>query len=197
MDGEAIIAVIEQHGPAQVKEIVGLLAAEGVEATSLATTAALRKLETQGRVASTPRDNWRLAGDRASENAAARRATKAAAASTGVRTRALIYCPEIIRDSARLKRNTLLHYVSYENGGFRLRDYVDGHRIEIKDVGGITKTVFLEAAYSWTQFEFDADEAEKPLTDNAFWEKRIAGANKANAKLLAAGESVVATKGAA
>ena len=196
MDGEAILAIIDAHGPAQASEIVGLLAAEGVEATSAATTSALRKLETQGKVACTPRDNWRLAGAAAAEHSAAARAARASAAS-GNRIRALIYSPEIIRDVPRLQRNTVLHFSALENGGFRLRDYVDGHRIEIREVAGISKTVFLEAAYSWTQFDFDGEETERPLTDNEFWEKRIADVNKARAELLAGGAAAIATKGAA
>ena len=196
MDGEAILAIIDAHGPAQASEIVGLLAAEGVEATNAATTSALRKLETQGKVACTPRDNWRLAGERAAAHSAAARAARASAAS-GTRIRALIYCPEIIRDVPRLTRNTVLHFSALENGGFRLRDYVDGHRVEIKEVAGISKTVFLEAAYSWTQFDFAGEETERPLTDNDFWEKRIADVNKARAELLAAGEAAIKAKGAA
>lgn len=188
MDGEAILAVIDAHGPAQASEIVGLLAAEGVEATTAATTAALRRLETQGKVACTPRDNWRLAGTLAAERSAATRQARASAP-TSTRIRALIYCPEIIRDVPRLTRNTVLHYSAMENGGFRLRDYVDGHRVEVKEVAGITKTVFLEAAYSWTQFEFDGEEAETPLTDNEFWARRLAVMNGSHAELLADGEA--------
>jgi hypothetical protein len=195
MDGEAILAVIDAHGPAQAKEIVGLLAAEGVETTTDATTSALRKLESAGKVAHTPRDNWRLTGERARAHSAARQAARRPA-SSGVRTRALIYCPEILRDVPRLKRNTALHYVSYENGGFRLRDYVDGHRVEISEVAGIDKTVFLEAAYNWTQFDFDAEELQTPLTDNEFWTKRLAEMNASHAKLLAAGKKVVEDKSA-
>jgi hypothetical protein len=190
MDGEAIIAIIDARGPAQVSEIVGFLKDEGIEATNAEATAALRKLETQGKVAHTPRDNWRLAGERAREKSAARRLA-AKPTPAGVRTRAFIYCPEIIRDSPRLTRNTMLHFVSYENGGFRLRDYVDGHRVEVKEVAGITKSVFLQNKYTWTEFEFDAEEAATPLTDNEFWEQRIAAANKAHAKLLAEGKAVI------
>lgn len=189
MDGDAIIAIIESNGPAQVADIVTLLAAEGVEATAATTTTALRKLETQGKVAHTPRENWRLAGERAAEQAAERKAA-VKAASRGIRTRALIYSPEIIRDSPRLDRNTVLHFVSYENGGFRLRDYADGRRIEVKDVAGIDKTVYLEAAYSWTEFEMDDEEKQTPLRDNEFWEKRLAAHNASAAKLLAAGKKV-------
>lgn len=195
MDGEAILAVIDAHGPAQTKEIVELLAAEGVEATPLATTSALRKLESAGKVAHTPRENWRLTGERGRAHTVAKQNAKAPA-SPGVRTRALIYCPEIIRDVPRLTRNTVLHYVAYEDGGFRLRDYTDGHRIEVKQVAGITKTVFLEAAYAWKQFEFDGQDSVTPLTDNASWEKRLAAMNKSHADLLAAGDSVAGTTGA-
>ena len=196
MDGDAILAIIEAHGPAPAQEIARQLAGEGVETTTAAVSAALRRLEAQKKVACTPRENWRLTGEAGRLQSIARRAA-AESAPSGTRTRALIYCPEIIRDAPRLKRNTVLHFVAYENGGFRLRDYADGHRIELKEVGGITKTVFLEAAYHWTQFEFDAEEAETPLTDNEFWEKRIARANKSHADLLAAGKAVIATKGAA
>lgn len=195
MDGEAILAVIDAHGPAQASEIVSLLAAEGVEATSAATTAALRKLETQGKVSCTPRDNWRLAGALAAEHTAASRA-KRAAPTSGTRVRAFIYCPEIIHDVPRLTRNTVLHYSAMENGGFRLRDYADGHRVEIKTVAGISKTVFLEAAYSWTQFEFDDDEAQTPLTDNEFWTKRLSAMNALHGEMLAAGEPAAGTSAA-
>jgi hypothetical protein len=190
MDGEAILAVIEARGPAQLSDLVGFLRDEGVDATSAEITSALRKLETQGKVAHTPRDNWRLAGELAREKSAARRLA-AKVAPAGLRTRALIYCPEIIRDSPRLTRNTVLHLVAYENGGFRLRDYADGHRVEVKEVAGITKTVFLQNQYTWAEFEFDAEEASTPLTDNEFWERRIAAANKAHAKLLAEGKAVI------
>lgn len=189
MDGDAILAVLEAHGPAQTKEVVELLAAEGVQATPLAATSALRKLESAGKVAYTPRENWRLTGERARAYAAAKKPVKATT-SPGVRTRALIYSPEIIRDAPRFTRNTVLHYVAYEDGGFRLRDYVDGHRIEVKEVAGITKTVFLEAAYTWQTFDFDAQDSATPLTDNAWWEKRLAAMNKSKAAMLAAGAEV-------
>ncbi len=192
MDGEAILAVIDAHGPAPASVIVGLLAAEGVESTSAATTAALRRLETQGKVACTPRDNWRLAGALAAERTAATRVARASAPS-GTRIRALIYCPEIIRDSPRLTRNTVLHYSAMENGGFRLRDYSDGHRVEIKEVAGITKTIFLEAAYSWRQFEFDGEESETALTDNAFWTQRLAAMNASHGEMLSAGQIAAGT----
>lgn len=196
MDGDAVLAILEAHGPTQTSEIVRLLAAEGVDATTAETSATLRRLEAQKKVACTPRENWRLTGEAGRRQSEARRIA-AETAPAGTRTRALIYCPEIIRDVPRFKRNTILHFVSYENGGFRLRDYVDGHRIEVRSVAGITKTVFLEAAYHWRQFEFDAEEAETPLTDNEFWEKRIAGANESHADLLAGGKAVIATRGAA
>jgi len=192
MDGEAILAVIDAHGPAQTSEIVSLLSAEGVEATTAATSAALRKLETQGKVACTPRENWRLAGALAAEHTAAARAARTPAPA-GARVRAFIYCPEMIHDSPRLTRNTVLHFSAMENGGFRLRDYADGHRVEIKEVAGITKTVFLEAAYNWTQFEFDGDETQTPLTDNAFWTRRLAAMNASHSEMLAAGESAAGT----
>ena len=99
---------------------------------------------------------------------------------------------EIIRDSPRLTRNTILHYSALDNGGFRLRDYTDGHRVEIKEVAGINKTVFLEANYSWTQFEFDADDAATPVTDNDFWTRRIAAMNASHVEMLAASEHTVA-----
>ncbi len=195
MDGEAILAVIDAHGPAQASEIVSLLTAEGVEVTGPVINAALRKLESQGKIACTPRDNWRLAGALAAEHTAASRA-KRATPSTGARVRSFIYCPEIVRDTPRLTRNTVLHYSAMENGGFRLRDYVDGHRVEVKEIAGITKTVFLEAAYSWTQFEFDEDEAQTPLTDNAFWTQRLAAMNASHHELLVAGEPVAGTPAA-
>lgn len=191
MDGEAIIAIIEEHGPAPASEITRRLAAEGVEVTAAVTATALRKLETQGKVACTPRENWRLAGALAPQRSAKARAARASA-NAGNRVKALIYCPEIIRDSPRLTRNTVLHYSALDNGGFRLRDYTDGHRVEIKEVAGITKTVFLEATYSWTQFEFDADDAATPVTENDFWARRLAAVNASHAEMLAAGEQKVA-----
>ena len=195
MDGEAIIAIINEHGPAPASAIVGFLAAEGVEATTAATTAALRRLETQGKVACTPRDNWRLAGVLAPERSAKARAARVSAAS-GSRVKALIYCPEIIRDSPRLTRNTVLHFSALDTGGFRLRDYSDGHRVEIKEVAGITKTVFLEAAYSWTQFEFDADDAATPVTDTEYWTRRLTAMNASHAEMLAAGERTMSVTAA-
>lgn len=191
MDGEAILAIIKEHGPAPASDITKMLAAEGVEVTTAVTTATLRKLEAQGKVACTPRDNWRLAGALAPPRSAKARAARVSA-NTGNRVKALIYCPEIIRDSPRLTHNTVLHYSALDNGGFRLRDYTDGHRVEIKEVAGITKTVFLEASYSWTQFEFDADEAATPITENDFWARRLAAMNASHAELLAAGEHTVA-----
>lgn len=190
MDGEAILAIIEAHGPAPASEITTLLGAEGVEVTTAVTTALLRKLETQGKVACTPRDNWRLAGALAPKRTAKTRAASASAVS-GNRVKSLIYCPEIIRDSPRLTRNTVLHYSALDNGGFRLRDYSDGQRVEIKEVAGITKTVFLEATYTWKSFEFDADEASTPVTENDFWTRRLAAMNASHAELLAAGEATL------
>lgn len=189
MDGEAILAIIDEHGPAQASEITAFLAAEGVEVTTAVTTAVLRKLESQGKVACTPRDNWRLAGALAPQRTAKTRAANSAV--SGNRVKSLIYCPEIIRDSPRLTRNTVLHYSALDNGGFRLRDYSDGHRVEIKEVAGITKTVFLEATYKWRSFEFDADEASTPVTENDFWARRLATMNASHAELLAAGEHTV------
>jgi hypothetical protein len=190
MDGEAILAVIDAHGPAQVSEIAELLKDEGVEATNPAITSALRKLESQGKVAHTPRENWRLAGELAREHAAAQQAAQKSAA-TGVRSRALIYSPEIIREVPRLERNTVLLYVAYESGGFRLRDYLDGHRTEVKSVAGIDRAVFLEAAYTWTEIELSDEDIAAPLTDNEYWERRIAKENKAQAELLKEGKAVV------
>jgi hypothetical protein len=196
VDTEPVLEIIRTHGPLQAAEITRLLAVEGLEEPTSVVTTALRKLEARREVACTPRDNWRLAGEAARVQSAARRAASEAAP-TGVRTRALIYCPEIIRDVPRLKRNTILHFLSYEHGGFRLRDYVDGRRIEIKEVAGITKTIFLEATYHWTLFEFDAEEAATPLVDNEFWEKRIAQMNESHAAMLEAGEAVASSRSAA
>lgn len=196
MEGDAVLAIIEAHGPAPVGEIVRLLALEGIDATVAETSAALRRLEALKKVACTPRDNWRLAGETARRHSEhARQAAESAV--RGKRTRALIYCPEILRDVPAFERNTLLHFVAHEEGGFRLRDYTGGHRIEVDEVAGINKTVFLEAAYHWTQFDFDEEEAATSLTDNAFWEKRIAEANEAHAALLAKGEPVIKRGGKA
>lgn len=191
MDGQILLTIIEANGPTQVERLREILATEGVEATTAEITSALRQLENQKKLACTPRANWRLAGVAALQRSAEKRAAKVTA-SHGTRTRALIYSPEIIRDTPALRRNTFLHYVGDETGGFRLRDYADGDRVEVKHVGGIAKTAFLESAYQWITVDFDEEASATPLTDNAFWERRIAGVNAEYADRLARGADVIA-----
>ena len=89
-------------------------------------------------------------------------------------------------------KRQFLHYVGDETGGFRLRDYIDGDRVEVKHVGGIAKTAFLEAAYQWIKIDFDDEESVTPLTDNEFWEQRLASVNAEYADRLARGAKVIA-----
>lgn len=191
MDGQILLTIIEANGPAQVERIREILAHEGVEATTAQITSSLRQLEAQKKLACTPRANWRLAGAAAIQRSTEKRAATTTA-SHGTRTRALIYSPEIIRDTPALRRNTFLHYVGDETGGFRLRDYVDGDRVEVKHVGGIAKTAFLESAYQWIKVDFDDEALATPLTDNEFWEQRLASMNAEHADRLALGAEVIA-----
>ena len=191
MDGQILLTIIETNGPAQVEAIREILAAEGVETTTAVITSALRQLESQHKVACTPRANWRLAGAAAIQRSAERRAEKKSV-SHGTRTRALIYCPEIIRDTPELRRNTFLHYVGDETGGFRLRDYVNGDRVEVKHVGGIAKTAYLESTYEWMKIDFDDEESVTPLTENEFWEQRLVRMNAEYADRLTRGAQVIA-----
>ena len=80
-------------------------------------------------------------------------------------------------------RNTFLHFVEDEDHHFRLRDYVDGKRIEVKEVNGVTLKE-LAAAFPRFELEFDDEEGKPPLTDNEFVERRITAHNAAHAALL-------------
>lgn len=137
----------------------------------------LETMRSAGLVSRSPKGNWRALG-----------APKATASGStdewGHRTRMLIYSPELLADCPEFTRNTFLHFVEDELAHFRLRDYRDGMRIEVKNVKGITLSRDLEAAYPRLEVEFDEDEANTPLTDNAFWEKRIEAHNLGHKELL-------------
>lgn len=96
----------------------------------------------------------------------------------------LVYSPQILAACPEFARNTWLHFVEDEDAHFRLRDYRDGKRIEVKSVNGITLSRELEAAYPRHELEFDDEEALTPLTDNAFGERRIAALNDRTRTLL-------------
>lgn len=122
-----------------------------------------------------PRGNWRAVG--------AVKSTKNVT-EWGHRSRLLIYSPQILAACPQFTRNTVLHFVSDELVHFRLRDYHDGLRTTVKNVGGITLTSDLQHAYQWMEIEFDDEESQMPFTENAFWEQRIAEHNAAHHDLL-------------
>lgn len=143
----------------------------------------LEPMRKAGLVTRSPKGNWRAAG--------APKATSPESTNEwGRRTRMLIYSPELLADCPEFTRNTFLHFVEDELAHFRLRDYRDGERIEVKEVKGITLSRDLEAAYPRHEVEFDDEEVNTPLTDNAFWEKRIALLNASYAELLQREERV-------
>lgn len=69
----------------------------------------------------------------------------------GRRTRILVYSPEILVACPEFTRNTFLHFVEDEDHHFRFRDYIDGKRIEVKEVVGITLS--RELASTFPRFE--------------------------------------------
>ena len=137
----------------------------------------LESLLRTGGVHRSPRGRWWV-------ERAAKPARASAGGEWGRRTRILIYSPEILAACPEFTRNTFLHFVEDEDHGFRLRDYVEGRRIEVREVNGITSSKGLAAAFPRYELEFDDEEEVTALTDNAFWEKRIAAHNEANRVML-------------
>ena len=137
----------------------------------------LRGLLKEESVHRSPKGRWRAIG-----------AVKTTNTSTygewGRRTRILIYSPEILAACPEFTRNTFLHFVEDEDHHFRLRDYVDGKRIEVKEVAGIVLSRELATEYPRYELEFDDEEEHTPLTDNEFWEKRIAAYNASHSAML-------------
>lgn len=148
------------------------------------TSMAARDLEVEleamlanGDVHKSQRGNWRAKG-------AVTGTTSSGSGEWGRRTRMLIYSPEILIACPEFTRNTFLHFVEDEDHRFRLRDYVDGRRIEVKEVNGIILSKELAAAFPRFELEFDDEEENTPLTDNEFWERRIAAHNAVHADML-------------
>lgn len=178
MDASAVLRVLVENGPANKEAILLCLMQKGPEVVIDEVDRALAELQRRGAVAVTPRGKWRLDGVVVDSVA------QSGETGSGRRTRSFIYSPDILRDCPKLERNTFLHFVSDEFGGFRLRDYVDGRRIEVSKVAGITKGKELQERYSWTEVEFDEDEVETPLTVNEFWEARLTRLNESHSSLL-------------
>lgn len=141
-----------------------------------------------GLVSRSPKDNWRAVG-------AAKAISSSSSDSWGKRTRMLIYAPELLADCPEFARNTFLYFVEDDLHHFRLRDYRDGKRIEVKEVKGITLSRELAAAYSRFELEFDDEESETPLTNNEFWEKRIEAHNSNHRALLERSAAIVNARG--
>ena len=148
----------------------------GITSTTL--EAELGEMLSEGQVHKSARfGRWRALG-------AVKETSTSAGGEWGRRTRILIYSPQILAACPEFTRNTFLHFVEDEEHHFRLRDYVDGQRIEVKEVNGITRSKDLAAAFPRFELEFDDEEEHTPLTDNEFWEKRIAGHNAAHTEML-------------
>ena len=147
----------------------------GVDAATL--EAELGDMLKEDQVHKSARGRWRALG-------AVRESPSSSNGEWGRRTRILIYSPEILAVCPEFTRNTFLHFIEDEEHHFRLRDYIDGKRIEVKEVNGITRSKDLAAAFPRFELEFDDEEEHTPLTDNEFWEKRIAAHNAAHKALL-------------
>lgn len=178
----------------QRDEILGVMKTQpgwSVEQLAERTGMATHELEAQleamletGETHRSPAGRWRAKG-------AVTAATSSGSGEWGKRTRMLIYSPQILAACPQFTRNTFLHFVEDEDHHFRLRDYVDGRRIEVKEVNGITLSKELAVAYPRFELEFDDEEEHTALTDNEFWERRIAAHNVAHAELLAKSDGIV------
>lgn len=138
----------------------------------------LDRLRDEGLVILSAGGNWRAKG-------AVRVTPPNPSVESGRRTRQFIYSPNLLLDCPEFTRNTFLHYVGDEFGGFRLRDYHGGQRVKVKQVKDITQAAVLERAYPWHVDEFDEEEAETRRDAIDFWQKRIERLNEAHADLLA------------
>lgn len=173
MDQETLLAVMSEDAGWTTEQLL-----QRTGETPESVNAALSELQAQGLVVRSPKGNWRAKGAPASGLSVSNE-------TWGRRTRMLIYSPEILAACPEFTRNTFLHFVEDEDHHFRLRDYVDGKRIEVKSVNGITLSKELADAYPRFELEFDDEEEHTPLTDNAFWQRRLAAHNASHAALLA------------
>lgn len=178
MKPETILNSLKRTGPLKIDDLYATIHKRHRDVSQDELLDMLERLREQGLAKCSPLGKW-LASASPEVSAA-----EAHIADSGHRTRALIYSPAIIADSPKFTRNTFLHFIASENGGFRLRDYTRGKRIEVDRVSGITKTSDLEKAYKWTLREFNEAESATPLTDNEFWAKRLQAANRSCHALL-------------
>lgn len=179
MENDALLSLMQTRASWSVDELAEALGSNAGEVSSQ-----LEDLLRSGGIHRSPRGRWWIEG-------AARPSKSTATGGWGRRTRMLVYSPEIIAACPEITRNTFLHFVEDEDHHFRLRDYVDGQRIEVKEVNGITTSRELARTYPRYELEFDDEEDVTALTDNVFWEKRIAAHNHANCALLDRGAAVV------
>jgi hypothetical protein len=178
MKPETILNTLKRTGPLKIDDLFAAIHRRHKDVSEDELVDMLEKLRDQGLTKCSPLGKW-LASASPEVSAA-----DAGIADSGHRTRALIYSPQIIADTPKFERNTFLHFIASENGGFRLRDYTRGKRIEVDRVAGITKTSELQKAYEWTLREFNEEEAATALTDNEFWSKRLQAANRSFRTLL-------------
>lgn len=179
-DSEAYELLVES-GWATTAELLEVARECGLRVTAAGIESSMGRLKAAGRVALTPRGNWRLVKERKGKGSGA------PLGEVGKLTRCFIYSPGLLAACPRFTRNTVLHFVSNGRRGFRLRDYVDGERITVDQVGVIKKTLYLEREFEWTEFEFDDAEERTALTENAFWQERIERMNATHADLLKKG----------
>jgi len=178
MNPETVLNTLKRTGPIRIDEFYATVHKRHKDVSEAELNDMLERLREQGLAKCSPLGKWFAA---ASPEVSAH---DAHIADSGRRTRALIYSPAIIAAVPEFERNTFLHFIASENGGFRLRDYTRGKRIEVDHVGSITRTSQLAEAYEWTLREFNEEEAATPLTDNAFWSKRLQAANRSQHVLL-------------
>jgi len=183
MKPETILNTLKRTGPLKIDDLYAAIHRRHKDVSEAELVDMLERLRDQGLSKCSPLGKWLAA---ASPEVSA---AEAHIADSGHRTRALIYSPAIIADTPKFERNTFLHFIASANGGFRLRDYTRGKRIEVDRVAGITKTAELEKAYSWTLREFNDEEAASKLTDNEFWSKRLQAANRSFSALLKENEA--------
>lgn len=178
MKPETILNTLKRTGPLKIDDLYTTIHRRHKDTSQAELLQMLERLRTDGLTKCSPLGKWLAA---ASPEVSA---AESHIADSGHRTRALIYSAAIIADTPKFTRNTFLHFIGSANGGFRLRDYTRGQRIEVDRVAGITKTAELEKAYSWTVREFNEAEAASKLTDNEFWSKRLQAANRSCRTLL-------------
>ena len=194
MKPETVLNTLRRTGPLRIDELYATIHRRHKDVSEQDLLAALEEMRERGLAKCSPLGRWLASVQPEPGSASEGGSTGGPAAETGHRVRALLYSPQVIADVPEFTRNTFLHFVGTEKGGFRLRDYTRGKRIEVDHVGAITRTDELQEHYdssgcTWTVREFSDDEAHTPLTDNAFWSKRLQAANRANRQLLKDHES--------